>query len=89
MGSSAKEGDFIKDLFIASTHDYILFFTDHGKVYWLKVYDLPNLPRTSRGRALANLVQLEKGDRVALVDPTALLGEGEQVSEETRSESAE
>jgi DNA gyrase subunit A len=64
-GSSAKEGDYIKDLFVASTHDYILFFTNRGKVYWLKVYDIPDMGRTSRGRSLANLVQLDPGETVS------------------------
>jgi DNA gyrase subunit A len=64
-GSSAKEGDFIKDLFVASTHDYILFFTDRGRVFWLKVYDIPDMGRTSRGRSLANLIQLGPGEAVS------------------------
>ncbi len=64
-GSSAREGDFIKDLFVASTHDYILFFTNRGKVYWLKVYDLPDMGRTSRGRSLANLIQFDPGETVS------------------------
>jgi DNA gyrase subunit A len=63
-GSSAKEGDYIKDLFVASTHDYILFFTNLGRVYWLKVYECPEMSRTSRGRALVNIVQLQSGERV-------------------------
>jgi DNA gyrase subunit A len=57
-GAQPKEGDFIEHLFIASTHSYILVFTDRGKVYWLKVYDVPDLGRTSRGRAIVNLLQL-------------------------------
>ena len=65
MGSTSKEGDFVKDLFVDSTHAYILFFTNRGKVYWLKVYDLPDLSRTSRGRALVNLIQLEPGEVVS------------------------
>jgi len=64
-GSTAKEGDFIKDLFVASTHDNILFFTNLGRVYWLKVYDLPDLARTSRGRALANLIRFAPGETVS------------------------
>ncbi len=63
--STAKEGDFIKDLFVASTHDTILFFTNRGRVYWRKVYELPNLARTSRGRAMVNLVQLQPGEVVS------------------------
>ncbi len=63
-GSKSKEGDFIKDLFVASTHDYILFFTDRGKVYWLKVYEIPDLARTAQGRSLVNLIQLQSGEKV-------------------------
>src|SRR5690606_12125420 len=61
-GSSAKEGDYIKDLFVASTHDYILFFTNLGRVYWLKVYECPEMSRTSRGRSLVNLIQLQPNE---------------------------
>lgn len=64
-GSSAKEGDFIEDLFVASTHDYILFFTNRGRVFWLKVYDIPQMGRTSKGRSLANLIQLAPGEAVS------------------------
>ena len=52
-GAGMKEGDFVENLFIASTHDYILFFTDMGKVYWLKVYDIPHFGRVARGRAIS------------------------------------
>ncbi|MFH1733053.1 MAG: DNA gyrase subunit A [Planctomycetota bacterium] len=57
-GASTKEGDFVEYLFTASTHDFILFFTTEGKVYWLKVYDIPMLGRTSRGRSIANLLEI-------------------------------
>ena len=57
-GASTKEGDFVESLFTASTHDFILFFTTEGKVYWLKVYDVPMLGRTSRGRSIANLLEI-------------------------------
>ncbi len=63
-GGSTKSGDFIKDLFIASTHDYILLFTTRGRVYWLKVYDLPDLERTSKGRALVNMIKLDPEEQV-------------------------
>jgi DNA gyrase subunit A len=58
-GADMKEGDFVRHLFVASTHDYILLFSNRGKVYWLKVYDIPQLSRTSRGRALPNLIDVE------------------------------
>jgi DNA gyrase subunit A len=64
-GSSSKEGDFIKELFVASTHDYILFFTNRGRVYWLKVFEIPNLGRTSQGRSIVNLIQLAPGETVS------------------------
>ena len=63
-GGQTKQGDDIKDLFVASTHDYILFFTNQGRVYWLKVYGLPDLSRTSRGRAIINLLKLHPGEEV-------------------------
>ncbi|MFQ5964258.1 MAG: DNA gyrase subunit A [Candidatus Scalinduaceae bacterium] len=68
-GADMKEGDFVEHLFIASTHDYILFFTDLGKVYWQKVYDIPQLGRTARGRAIVNLLNLEKGENVSSMIP--------------------
>jgi DNA gyrase subunit A len=58
IGSDTKEGDFIKHLFIASTHDYLLIFTNRGKCYWLKVYDIPSLSRQSKGRNIVNLLKL-------------------------------
>ncbi|ODS34687.1 MAG: DNA gyrase subunit A [Candidatus Scalindua rubra] len=68
-GADMKEGDFVEHLFIASTHDYILFFTDMGKVYWQKVYDIPQLGRTARGRAIINLLNLEKGENISSMIP--------------------
>jgi len=62
-GADMKEGDFLRHLFVASTHDYILFFSDRGQVYWLKVYDIPQLSRASRGRALPNLIEIDPGER--------------------------
>ncbi|MBN1359329.1 MAG: DNA gyrase subunit A [Sedimentisphaerales bacterium] len=58
IGSDIKEGDFIKHLFIASTHDYLLIFTNRGKCYWLRVYDVPSMSRQSKGRSIANLLNL-------------------------------
>ncbi|MEK6764691.1 MAG: DNA gyrase subunit A [Planctomycetota bacterium] len=68
-GAGMKEGDFVKNIFIASTHDYILFFTDLGKVYWLKVYDVPHFGRIARGRAIVNLLNLEKDENVTSMIP--------------------
>ncbi|MFW6161908.1 MAG: DNA gyrase subunit A [Planctomycetota bacterium] len=64
-GAATKEGDFIEHLFIASTHDYLLFFTSEGKVHWRKVFEIPELGRTSKGRSIANLLQLDKGEWIA------------------------
>ncbi len=67
--TNTKEGDFLEHMFVASTHDYILYFTNMGKVYWLKVYDLPQASRTSGGRAIVNLLQLGEGERVTGMVP--------------------
>ncbi len=64
-GAKTDEEDPIEHLFVASTHSYMLFFTDQGKVYWQKVYDLPLQARTSKGRALVNLLQLGESERVS------------------------
>ncbi|MFI4912754.1 MAG: DNA gyrase subunit A [Sedimentisphaeraceae bacterium JB056] len=58
MGSDSKDGDFIELLFVASTHDYLIVFTDDGRCYWIKVYQLPSLSRQSRGRNIVNLLDL-------------------------------
>ena len=65
IGSRTEEEDPIQHLFVASTHDYLLFFTNYGKVYWQKVYDLPQLSRESRGRAVVNLLNLAEGEKIA------------------------
>ncbi|MGH7139819.1 MAG: DNA gyrase C-terminal beta-propeller domain-containing protein, partial [Pirellulales bacterium] len=65
MGARTEEEDPIRLLFAASTHDYLLFFTNRGKVYWQKVYDLPQLSRESRGRAVVNLLNLAEGETIA------------------------
>jgi len=64
-GAKTEEEDPIQHLFVASTHDYLLFFTNFGKVYWQKVYDLPQLSRESRGRAVVNLLNLTEGEKIA------------------------
>ncbi|MFQ6611684.1 MAG: DNA gyrase subunit A [Fidelibacterota bacterium] len=64
QGATSKEEDFIEHLFIANTHNYMLFFTDRGKCYWLKVYDIPPGGRAARGRAIVNLIGCEPGEKV-------------------------
>jgi len=76
MGMDLKEGDYIEHLHICSTHDWMLFFTNRGKVYRLKVYELPEGSRTSKGRALVNVLPLRDGERVMAVKPTRDFSEG-------------
>jgi len=64
-GGSTKEGDFIEHFFIASTHDYLLVFTSLGKLFWLKVYDIPQFQKSAKGRALVNLLTISKVERVS------------------------
>jgi DNA gyrase subunit A len=64
-GMGTKEDDWVEHLFIASTHDYVLFFTDNGQVYWLKVYDIPQGGRAARGKPIVNLIQVRAGERIA------------------------
>jgi len=63
-GAKTKDEDFIEHMFIASTHQYIMFFTDKGKVYWLKVYEIPESGKASRGRSIVNLLQKEKDENI-------------------------
>jgi DNA gyrase subunit A (EC 5.99.1.3) len=64
-GVGMKEEDFVEHLFIASTHDYLLVFSDKGKVYWLKVYEIPQAGRQSKGKAIVNMVQVEQGEKIS------------------------
>lgn len=63
-GSTTREEDFIEHLFVASTHDYLLIFTEKGKCYWMKAWEVPEGSKTSKGRAIQNLLNLEAGDQV-------------------------
>ena len=76
MGMDLKEGDYIEHLHICSTHDWMLFFTNRGKVYRLKVYELPEGARASKGKALVNVLPLRDGERVMAVKPTRDFSEG-------------
>jgi DNA gyrase subunit A len=69
IGATTKDEDFVKHLFIANTKSYLLVFTDKGKIYWLKVYTIPEAGRTSKGRPLINLVEIEKDEKVRAVIP--------------------
>jgi len=66
-GSDSKEGDVLKSLFVAGTHDTLLCFSNLGKVYWLKVYNLPEAGRTSKGRAISNLLTLQENEQITNV----------------------
>jgi DNA gyrase subunit A len=69
MAMQTNEEDFVEQLFVASTHDYLLFFTNIGKVHWLKVYEIPQAGRTAKGRAAVNLLQLQPGEQISTVVP--------------------
>ncbi len=64
QGATTREDDFVEHLFIATSHAYILFFTDRGKCYWLKVHEIPQAGRLSRGRAIVNLIGCESGEKI-------------------------
>jgi len=80
-GLDTKIEDFIAKLFVASTHDYVLCFSNRGKLYWLKVHEIPQASRTSRGKALVNLLPLdrENGERIAAVIPVRDFNSGRYV----------
>jgi len=69
IATTTKEEDFVRDIFIASTHSYILLFTNKGKVHWLKVYDIPEASRQARGKAIVNLVNLQSDEKVTAYIP--------------------
>ena len=77
QGVNLKESDFVEHLFIASTHDYILFFSNKGKVYRLKVYEIPEASRHARGNAIVNLLPFEKDEKVSAVIATKDFPENE------------
>ena len=84
MGMDLKDEDYIEHLFVCSTHDYLLFFTNRGKVYRQKVYELPEAQRTAKGRALVNLLPLREGERVQAVQATRDFNEGKYLVFATR-----
>jgi DNA gyrase subunit A len=84
LGMDMKDEDYIEHLFISSTHDFLLFFTNRGKVYRQKVYDLPEASRTSKGRALTNVLPLREGEYVRAVLSTRDFSEGKYLVFATR-----
>ncbi len=69
MAAATKEDDFIEKLFIANTHDYVLCFSNKGKLYWIKVYEVPQGSRTSRGKPIVNLLKMDEGERINAILP--------------------
>lgn len=78
-GMTTREEDFVEQIFVASTHHYILVFTNHGRVHWLKVHEIPEAGRTARGKAIANLIELKAGETVATILPIKEFKEGNYV----------
>jgi DNA gyrase subunit A len=74
-GLNTKDEDFVKDLFIATTHQYMLFFSSTGRVYWRKVHELPKASRTARGRAIVNLLDLSSEEQITVCLPVRELKE--------------
>jgi DNA gyrase subunit A len=70
IGSDAKEGDWVEELFIASTHDYLLIFLSTGRLHWLKVYDIPSMSRQSKGRSIVNLLDMPATEKICAVVAT-------------------
>src|SRR6187455_424415 len=69
IGMRTREEDFVSHLFVASTHSYIMIFSDRGRAYWLKVHEIPDVGPDGRGKAIANLVSMEDGERIAALMP--------------------
>ena len=84
-GMETKEDDWVEHLFIASTHDYLMFFTDRGTVYWLKVHEIPQGGRAARGKPVVNCINIREGERVAALVPVRKFGDDEWLMFATRN----
>ncbi len=82
--TSTKEQDFVSDLFIASTHDYILFFTDKGQVHWLKVYKIPEASRVAMGRPIINMLALNSDEKITAFVPVKIFDDSSYLIMATR-----
>ncbi|ERG92534.1 MAG: DNA gyrase, A subunit [Haloquadratum walsbyi J07HQW1] len=71
IGTSLKDGDAVSSVYVANTHDYLLYFTNHGQVYQLKTYQIPEMSRTARGKSAVNLLDLDDGEQITAVVNTA------------------
>ncbi|MBI4596714.1 MAG: hypothetical protein HY730_10140 [Candidatus Tectomicrobia bacterium] len=76
MAMETREEDFVERLFVASTHDCMLFFTNQGRVYWLKVHEIPQNGRTFKGKAIVNLINIESNEKIASMIPVKDFNEG-------------
>ncbi|MGM0593264.1 MAG: DNA gyrase subunit A [Pseudomonadota bacterium] len=83
--TATKDEDFVDKMFVANTHDTILCFSSRGRVYWLKVYELPQAGRASRGKPIVNLLPLEEGERINAILPVREFAEGQYVFMATTS----
>jgi DNA gyrase subunit A len=83
-GMETKEDDFVEHLFVASTHDYFLFLTNQGRLYWLKVHEIPQAGRQARGKAMVNLLNLQPQEKVATILPVRTFEEGKYIFMVTR-----
>jgi DNA gyrase subunit A len=77
MGTGTKEEDFVENVFVANTHSYLLFFSDKGKVYWKKVHQVPEGSRQSKGKAIVNLVELGKDEKITATIPVKEFNHGQ------------
>jgi DNA gyrase subunit A len=84
-GMETKELDWVEHLFIASTHDYLMFFSDRGTVYWLKVHEIPQGGRAARGKPVVNCISIREGERVAALVPVRKFGDDEWLMFVTRN----
>jgi DNA gyrase subunit A len=78
IGAKTREEDFVQHLFVASAHSYILLFTSKGRVYWLKVYEIPEAAAATRGKAIGNLVKFQEGEKLTAVVPARNLEEADR-----------
>jgi DNA gyrase subunit A len=79
MAAAPREDDFIEKLFIANTHDHVLCFSNKGKLYWIKVYEVPQGSRTSRGKPIVNLLKMDEGERINAILPVKEFREDQYV----------
>ncbi len=84
MGQATREEDFVKHLFAASTHDYVMFFTNTGRAFKIKCYNIPEAGRTAKGTAIVNLLQLQGGEKITAMFPVTKEAEGEYLVFATR-----